>query len=365
MKIIILVVFLMISFSGQANAAEVNDELIESITDSIDGETKVILSAFGIESGSYEELLNIEFSNVIQQFLRLCRNEMQRPLEAAICVCVYLLILSGVKIIISSNEGLSANISSLSSVFLAFLLLVPVSQTFSDVMSSFVATHDFMKVLIPVFGGIITAIGKPSLAVCLQGTVFSATQVVASFFRNSLPIVSVVYLSLNICTCLAEGINTYHPAQVIKKLYFGILSFCSALFSALLTVKSVISSSADTLTVKGLKFIIGNAVPVVGGALSDALNSVISGLMLLKSTVGILAVIILIITNLPVLIELLMWSILLKILTAVASIVSMNNEILIIEGISGLFSIFSAVAIYQVFLYVISVSLIAVVAGMR
>ncbi len=365
MRKFILIILLLICFSGQAHASQVNEELFEKISDSVNVDTKELLSDFGIEIDRYDDLLNIEFSNVVNQFLRLCRNEMKRPLQTAVCVCVYLLILSVVKVFISSSEGLSTIISSLSTVLLALLLVLPVSQTFTDVMSSFVVTHDFMKVMIPIFGGIITALGKPSLAICLQGTVFSTTQIVASFFRKSLPVVCVIYLSLCICSCTSEGSNAYYPAQSLKKMYFGVLSFCSALFSALLTVKSVITASADTLTVKGIKFIIGNTVPVVGGALSEALNSVISGLALLKSSVGFISIIILILTNLPLLVELLMWTVMLKIMSSIASVTSMNNEMNLIENISGLFSIFGVVVIYLVFLYVISVSLIAVVAGMR
>ena len=133
----------------------------------------------------------------------------------------------------------------------------------------------------------------------------------------------------------------------------------------MLTLKSAIATSADSVTIKGIKFIVGNAIPIVGSSLSDALNTIISSISLLKTTVGMLAVLILIFINLPTLIELFLWFISLKILNLCCGIIGQDSECNFIEAFEGLLTILIAVVVYQGFLYIISVSLLTVISGMR
>ena len=58
------------------------------------------------------------------------------------------------------------------------------------------------------------------------------------------------------------------------------------IFTGLLSIQSVVGSSADTLTSKTAKYVISNCVPVVGGAVSDAYSTVKGSLSLLKNGIG-------------------------------------------------------------------------------
>jgi stage III sporulation protein AE len=96
--------------------------------------------------------------------------------------------------------------------------------------------------------------------------------------------------------------------------------------SCVLAFQSVIAKSADTAAVKGVKFVLGNSVPVVGGALADAVGTLTSSLGLLKSTVGIVsAAIICLIFALPI-IKLLIWKLAFDASSAISSALSLKKE---------------------------------------
>ncbi len=365
MKKLIVAFILFFCFCVPVHASQTAEQYYENMIDEVGDETKRLLESFGIENGSYDEILNMDFANIIRQFLALCRNEIKEPLQAVVTAFMLLMGLTIVQSLTSSDDSVRDVISAVGMVLLSFTLFVPVADCVSDVLSSCIGTNDFTKVLIPILSGIVTAAGKPTLALCFQGFCFSTAQVLTSLFRTSLPAICAVYTSLSVCGAISPFVNTEKIAELIKKAYTTLLSFSAALFSALLSVKSVIACCADTVAVKGMKFIVGNAVPVVGGALSDALNSVISGIALLKSTVGIFAILILLFINLPALIELLIWSIAMKLLNAAAGVLGRDNDCKLISAFESLFTIMGAVVIFQVFLYIIAVSLLTIISGMR
>lgn len=352
-------------FSVPVSASEVNLDYYDEMLDAAGNTAENFLKEIGITSGNFEELLNIDFDNVLEQLLSLCRSELNRPLTAALTAFILLILLCIIRSVMAGMDKMPEFLSSVGVVMLSFSLLVPIAECIVDVISVCEATNDFMKVMIPIFAGIITASGNPSLALCFQSMCFSVAQTLSSFFVSWLSPLCALYSSLSVCGAISPIIKTNQIAQLLKKAYVTVLSFAASVFSALLSLKSVISVSADTVTVKGIKFIVGNSVPVVGSALSDALNSVISGISLMRSTFAVLAMILLVIINLPTLIEMLMWSIVLKCLSAVAGLLGQDTEGTLFAAIDGLYSLMAAVVIFQVFLYIISLSLIIIVIGMR
>lgn len=49
-------------------------------------------------------------------------------------------------------------------------------------------------------------------------------------------------------------------------------------FTGLLSIQSIVGTSADTLGVKAAKFVVSNFVPIVGSAVADAYTTMRSGL---------------------------------------------------------------------------------------
>lgn len=66
------------------------------------------------------------------------------------------------------------------------------------------------------------------------------------------------------------------------------------LFVTYLTISGVIAGTTDALTVKAAKFTMSSMVPVVGGILSDAAETVLAGAGVLKNTVGVFGMLVVI-----------------------------------------------------------------------
>ena len=80
-------------------------------------------------------------------------------------------------------------------------------------------------------------------------------------------------------------------AEGIGSLSAGALKLILTLFTAYLAVAGGVSGNVDRVALKTAKFAVSGAVPVVGGVMSDAAETVLSGAVLLRGSVGVFGMI--------------------------------------------------------------------------
>ena len=76
-------------------------------------------------------------------------------------------------------------------------------------------------------------------------------------------------------------------ADGIKYLTSGVLKLILTLFTAYLAIAGGVSGNVDRMTLKTAKLAVSGAVPVVGGVISDATETMLSGAALLRGSIGI------------------------------------------------------------------------------
>lgn len=125
-------------------------------------------------------------------------------------------------------------------------------------------------------------------------TAASVRQVAAVFFSDVLLTVidrvlfPAVYLYIGIAAAGAvlEGEAMERIGDLLKKAIGWVLGGLLALFTTYLTVSGAVAGAADAQAVKAAQSAVSAAVPVVGGILSEAAESVLAGAGLLKGMIG-------------------------------------------------------------------------------
>ena len=140
-----------------------------------------------------------------------------------------------------------------------------------------------------------------------------------------------------------------------------LMAFVAGIFVAVLSVRGVIAGAADSVTIRGFRFLIGNTVPVVGSAMGEALNSVVAGIGLIKSTVGMIGVVGVIVIVLPVLTNIILWKGALFVMGVTADITG-NNEIkAFTENLSGVISLITGALCFVSLVFILSIAIILTV----
>jgi stage III sporulation protein AE len=148
---------------------------------------------------------------------------------------------------------------------------------------------------------------------------------------------------------------------MIRKTLTIALASAAGLFTGFLSLKSILSSSADGLANKGIKLAANTFIPVIGGAIGEAYTSIIGSLGLLKNTVGIYAVIVFLFVCIPVVINLAIRVVSLRAASAVADLLDCRVCTEILRNISFFFSMINTILLLCMAVFVISTGLIVVI----
>ena len=145
----------------------------------------------------------------------------------------------------------------------------------------------FTTALLPVMAGATAATGAvTSSAALYAGSAFflhSLIGIIQKFF------VPVVHISLVVC--IADAALEQDTFREIGNMLQGSVKTAMKLllfsFSAFLSLTHIVSGNADALAVKAAKLTVSSVVPVVGGMLSDATETILVSAKLLRNSVGV------------------------------------------------------------------------------
>lgn len=145
----------------------------------------------------------------------------------------------------------------------------------------------FSKVLLPTITAAGVAGGAPSGAAARQVATMFFSDVLMTLISQLL--IPLVYAYVAVCTAYAalnnEGLK--RMGGLIKWVVNTVLTIALLAFVGYLTVSGVIAGTADAVSIKAAKFTVSSVVPVVGGILSDAAETVLAGASILRNAVGV------------------------------------------------------------------------------
>ena len=145
----------------------------------------------------------------------------------------------------------------------------------------------FSKVLLPTLAAATAASGAVTTATFQQvSTVFFADLLLNLINGLLLPLVYLYIGVMTAASCLPEN-RLGAIADGLKKVLTWILTTSLLVFTVYLSVVRVISGAADGASVKIAKAAISGVVPVVGGIIAEASETVLLGAGMLRNTIGV------------------------------------------------------------------------------
>ena len=196
----------------------------------------------------------------------------------------------------------------------------------------------FSKILLPTITAAAAA-GSPSGAVARQlATMLFSDMLITLINRLLLPL---VYTYIAACVAYAavgnEGLKRI--AGTLKWVVTSVLTVVLLVFVGYLTVSGVIAGSTDAVTVKAAKFTMSSLVPVVGGILSDAAETVLAGAGILKNAVGVFGMLAVLCMCVAPFLQLGIHYLTYKVTSALSATVSSGRVAGLIDQIGGAFGL--------------------------
>ncbi len=318
-------------------------------------EQQEILNQYGLNEELLSESLDTKgFFSLIKTFLKDgIKSPVSIFLKSLAMVIVASLLMS------YCEEGKTAiAVESVCALSCAMVLTLPVYEIIAASKEALKGATMFITSSLPIFASIKAASGKSLTVTSGAGVLLIACQalsylcsfVIAPFMNG--------YLSLAVCSSFGMQNKAKGLINTIKKAAMWILTLCASVFVFILSSKSVLGKTADTVALKTAKYVLGSFVPVVGSTLSESASSVAASLSAVSGGVGMYIIIGLIILVLPLLIELLCLKFSLVLLSNTASLFSAQSVKTLSDAIDSVVSLLIGFLILSVCLFIISVGVL-------
>ncbi len=365
---VLIVLFQVDVYAQECEAAAVpeyyEDQLEASgaseLPDFLDENSREYLESIGCSGADIESMMSFSLASVFGAIADMLRANISEPLRGCLTACGAVMLVSVCSGFFPDDEKTKGVMNLVCGCFVIMSVFVPAAESVRAGVSAMKLCSGFEKALIPVLAGVMTASGNPVSALSFQGAAFAAAQAVEALADNfALPLVYIAGM-LGAIGSFLPTLRLSAVSEILRKTSATVIGAAASLFAGFLTLKNVISGSADGLAARGVKLAASTFIPVVGGALSEAYSALSGSLSLLKSAVGIYGILAVLAICLPSVISLLLWVFAMRGACVISDLLGNSQCSEILKNISYMFSMLNVMLILSAAVFVISSGIVTV-----
>lgn len=300
--LIAVLAFAFMGTSGAAEESELDDYGQSEIAEALPDEARDTLEENGIEPDN-SGALNLSVEGVLSYIWDIIKDKATKPLQMLCSMCGVVLFCALAESI--AGEGSLKGVFSVVGVLCgAGIAASSVCDLLDQTLNVLSISANLMTILVPVVTAISAALGHITTASAVNTVALAATQVFSQLSVNFLAPLCCTVMGVSIAGAVHPQMKLDSIAELIKKIAVWGLGLLTTIFMSILSVQTLVASSADNTAIKTAKFMVSQGVPIVGGTVSDAVNTISGGLVLLKSSIGTYGIIAMAVITLPVIVTL-------------------------------------------------------------
>ncbi len=350
-----LLVIMLCTFSVCATEFSLENDLEQQLISSVDDDVFEALGQFGIES--FDDIYNVSFDNIISYFKNFFEDKLMSSVGMFLKLLAMMFILSFASSVVNDDKSRELLVF-LSSAAAVIICIEDINGCINAGISLLNMSAAFMKAFVPVFAVIIAVSGTPASALTYSSAVLFVGEIITFVINNGIVDIIGAFLCIGVAFSLNGEMKASSVVSFVNKIISFIMGLCAGVFTSVLGVKGVLSYSSDSVATKGVRFLLGSLIPVVGSSISEAYSSLLGSINIIKGSFAVVGIIVMVIINIPVMAEIMLYHLSMKLLSFV-------GELLSLKALSDIFSVFSSavriilfLTVYQLFVLVISTGII-------
>ncbi len=358
------------SVSAQIDTDELYRQQLEAggVTDlpgQLPANVQELLSQMEWDSFDPDTYTDLEFSSLLSALFTLLGEQSSDSLQAlGTLLGVVLLggLLTGLESV-SVSVPLRQTFHGLAVAGGGAALLVPLAGLLNTVAQTVEQVTVFLTAYAPVYATVVATGGRPTGAVVYQATLLGASQLLVWAVQSAVFPVLMVSLAFGSAGSVAEGFRLDALSGFLHKGILWFLGLFSTVYSGLMSIQQMVSAAGDTLGGRVIRFSLSSFVPVVGGLLSEAYNTVRGCGDVLRSTVGCFGVVAVVLVIVPPLCSCICWSVSLHLAAAGAGLFCLTPVERLCKTAAGVVRVL--IALLAVFALLMVVSTVVVITAGR
>lgn len=366
-----LLLFLLIpvsSYSMDYSEEEYNKTLssydLSSFEKELDADTYKMLDELGVLDFSYESITGLSFNDIVDLLKSLFQKKAELPIKSSVTVLVFILLSAFLQSLkAESDDSVNMIYSTATALLVSTVILVKLTSTVSLASMAISVASNFVYAFIPVFCSIVVASGGITTGFSTNTTLLILAQGLSFISSNVfMPIVN-CYLALGVTSSLRYELNLDKLLSSVKKIITTCISFVSGVFVSVLSVKTAVAGRADMLGLRSIRFAINSVVPVIGSSISEGLLSIQAYSSLIKSSVGIVGVMAVVLVFLPSIIEVVLWRISLTLCVIVSDVFGDKSVSAVLNAFLNTLLLINVILILSMVTTVISFGILIAAGG--
>lgn len=330
-----------------------------SFIDELSNDVKKLLEELDLTGFDYEAISDLNFNDIVNIIKNMFLDRIKNPLKSCVIVLAFVLLSALFKgFDVNDSSSLDEIYSTISAIVIGIVLLTKISSTIEISVLSLSVASNFIYAFIPAFCCIIAVGGGVSTSFSTNTTLLILSQAL-SFISSKLfmPIIN-SFLAISICSGLKSDLNLGSFLSTLKRSITTAVSFVSAMFVSILSIKTSVTARSDILGIRSIRFVINTVVPVIGGSISEGLLSIHSYSSLIKSSVGIVGIIAVSFVFLPAIIEVVCWRMTLSICSIASDIFCDKSVSMLINAFKDTLLLINVVLILSMVTTIISIGIL-------
>lgn len=345
-----------LSDSIEKNLDDVDLAELDDFYNRISGGGSLLENIRKLIRGEYE----FNYNGVTEYVKQLLLSKVEDYLPTVINIILIAIVYSVFNFI--KGKYLSSEIDNILNVVCYFAILLVIlsvlTNLFTNIKNTIYSLKELCEIMSPIIltlmiasgGGTSAALYKPAL-VFLSGGITEIVSVVL------LPLVGIMI----IVSCFSEvsgniRINKFN--QLFSSILKWSIGIIISLYGVFLSVKGISAAAYDGISVKAARYAVSNSVPLIGGFIKDSLDLVVAGSVIIKNAVGISVIICIFIIVLSPLIDVICFSLLLKLSAAITDTLGNTKLTYFISNVSKSVSYLSTCLLTVAFSFFLTVLLL-------
>lgn len=316
--------------------------------------SKVYSIISGENAVSYSNFFASLFSNIIEIILKYLP-----MLSIIIAIGVLSNLLNGAKS--KFNEKSTSNLIHLVCFLAVVILVIGIVTSISNSTGNSIGSMvNQMNVLFPMLLTLMVGIGANASAGVFQPAVAIMSTYIADIFNYFIMPLFMASFVFSIISNLSDNVKLDKFSSFISSLFKWSVGLIFTLFFAIFTIQGISAGSFDSIGIRTTKYTIKSYIPIMGGYLSDGMDLIMSSTILIKNAIGLVGVLIILTTILSPIIEIAIFGLLLKLVSAILQPLGNTKISSFLSSTSKSTTILSTSIIATGFMYLISVGLIMI-----
>lgn len=210
----------------------------------------------------------------------------------------------------------------------------------------------------PAMGALYLAGGNVGSAAAGGGAMAALSLILEHLSGGALLPLLRVMLGFLLVSAIGE-VRTEGLCTTLRTVYVTVLGIFCTLTSAALALGNVLGAAGDSLSLRSLRFAVGQMVPIVGGTVAGGLATVGASVGLVRSTAGIGVTAAILLPLFGVVAELLLARLMLSLLATLGTLFGAATPVRLLRGFRSLFDLCLAATVFSAMLFVFIAALFA------